>query len=101
MEYLVIELDTVPHIITINEVNITKTHIEGRSGNFNNGGEPVIFKDKNTAYRIATECRKGLVYPIFDVMKTLETIKLKMKSGDYYSDLNAVEELLNMLNEVV
>ena len=92
MEYLVIELKDKPHIITKSNMNM----VDIREAN-----DPYIFKDKNTAYRVASTCKQGLVYPIFDVMKTLEVIKLKMKSGDYFSGLTAVEELLNMLNEVV
>ena len=103
MEYIVIELNEEPHIITINEVNSNKTHIEGKSGHFNVGGEPIIFKDKNTAFRVADECRKGLVYPIVDVMNIFDRIKTLCKDHipENKDDKNLLEELLILTDEIV
>ena len=103
MEYIVIELNEEPHIITINEVNSNKTHIEGKSGHFNVGGEPIIFKDKNTAFRVADECRQGLVYPITDVMLIFEQIKKLTKEHIRYSTDNCdlLHELLMLTDDII
>lgn len=100
MEYLVIELKEIPHIIAIHDLNEQQTHINVRSSH-NLGGDPAIFKDKNTASRIADECKQGLVYPIYDVMKTLETIKLRYKHGTYGGYKRSMEDILTMLDDII
>jgi hypothetical protein len=100
MEYLVIELREIPHIVAIHDLNEEQTHIKVHSSH-NLGGDPAIFKDKNTAFRVANECKQGLVYPIVDIMKTMETIKLKYKHGTYDGYKMGMNDILTMLDEII
>lgn len=102
MEYLVIELKEIPHIVAIHDLNEQQTHINVRSSH-NLSGDPAIFKDKNTASRIADECKQGLVYPIVNILKTLETIKLKYKRNMFDSEEtnDVIDEILTMLDDIV
>lgn len=92
MEYLVIELKDKPRIIT-------KSNVE--NVDLDEVNDPYIFKDKNSAYRIANLCKQGLVYPICDVMKTLEIIKTKIDNGVWRADFNTVDEIFYILDELV
>jgi hypothetical protein len=77
MNYIVIELKDNIHILTENN---------------DKGLDPAIFKDKNSAFRAASECNQGLVYPIIDIMKMLDEIKLLAKDQEH-----SAEFLLNRL----
>lgn len=82
MKYLVINLSPEPKIITKN-------------------GIPIIFETKQDAFRVSDKLIKGLVYPIYDVMKTLETIKLRYKHGTYGGYKRSMEDILTMLDEIL
>ena len=99
MEYLVIELKDIPHIVAVHDLNEKQTHIEVSSSH-NLSGDPAIFKDKNTAFRIASECKQGLVYPIANIMKTLEAIKVKYKNS-WNGDRDFVKEILIILDDII
>jgi len=85
MKYLVIELEESPHILC--------------NYKFSDGPyEPIIYEDKNSAFRDASKCKKGLVYPITDIMKMFERIKLIAKEHDA---IDILDELMALVNEVV
>lgn len=88
MEYLVIELKPVARILC------TKLHSDCDS-------EPIIFKDKNSAFRAADQCKQGLVYPIVDMMKIFD--KIKTLANMYQCDCgnNILDELLAITDEII
>ena len=96
MKYLVIELEPQPKILSQRE------HSDSES-------EPVIFETKQDAFRAADKCKKGLVYPITDLMRTLENIKVGMSRyiiGDkiYFSRTSneqQINDLFNLLDEII
>lgn len=80
MRYLVIELEPYACIAT-------------------KDGEPILFSNKIDAFRYASTCDKGLVYPITDVMKIFERIKV-LASGVYSAE-NIIDELGSLIDEVI
>lgn len=99
MEYLVIELNEEPHILCTHDIMSDGLNLKPNVSRFNSGGNPMIFKDKNTAFRIADECKQGLVYPITNIMKILERIKLISKDG--WSRGHILDELLILTDEIL
>lgn len=84
MEYLVIELKPRIRITTLD-------------------GEPIIYKDKNSAFKASDKCIQGLVYPIVDIMKVFEQIKnLSKKSvGENNTEHDLLDELFAITNEII
>ena len=80
MQYIVIELEPEARIAT-------------------KDGEPILFSNKADAFRYASTCHKGLVYPIIDVMKIFDRIKV-LASGQYNGE-DILDELTALVNEVV
>lgn len=98
MDYLVIELQDEPHIICTRDIMSDGKNLKPEVSKFNSGGNPYIFKDKYTAFRIADQCKQGLVYPIFDIMRTLENIKVKYGDTRYSASIKGI---LTMLDEII
>lgn len=91
MEYLIIELEPRAHIVTKCEVGTYPVEEEY---------DPLIFTDKNSAFRQADRCKKGLVYPIVDIMKILAEIKLLAKDKNH-SDSFILDQLLALTDEIL
>ena len=62
-------------------------------------GIPIIFGNKYDAFRYAGTCEKGLVYPITNVMKIFDRIKV-LASGQYNGE-DILDELTALVNEIV
>lgn len=79
MDYLLINLEPEPRIVT-------------------KDGEPLIYKDKHTAIREANKFKKGLVYPIADVMKIFEAISVMCRE---YTGDKRKQDLLERLRIII
>ena len=80
MRYIVIELEPEPRICT-------------------KDGEPIIFSNKNDAFRYASIVHKGLVYPITDTMEIFNKVKELINKRPVYNDL--LDELSNLIDKII
>lgn len=90
MKYLVINLEPHPRVLC------TRLHSDSDC-------EPVIFETKQDAFRAADKCKKGLVYPIIDVMKVFERLKeiAKKYECETADDFDLIGGILTELDEII
>ncbi len=90
MKYLVIELEPQPKILC------QRKHSDDEC-------EPMIYETKQDAFRDADKCKKGLVYPITDIMKSFARIKEIMLKYDCETaeDHDLRHSILNELDEII
>lgn len=62
-------------------------------------GEPIIFSNKNDAFRYASVVEKGLVYPITDTMEVFNKVKELISKNLVYNDL--LDELTKLIDKIV
>lgn len=87
MEFLVIDLKPEPHFLC------KRKHSDSEP-------EPIIFIDKNSAFREADKCNQGLVYPITNIMQISEKIK-QLSKNRWINCNDLLDELLSITDEIV